>query len=287
MALADPFVLIGQLTDTHVVALDADGRSPDELYVDNNERLVTAVASINAERPVLDVLLGTGDLTNWGRPAEYEQLADLTAPLTVPFLPIPGNHDDRDLLRSTFPEVDWVDAPHASWVTTVGRHDDSPVVRIIGLDSTMPGDPGAEFDHEREMWLRSILVDAHDGPTLLALHHPPFATGIGWMDRSGFVGLERLTAVLAEHPVGRVVCGHFHRPVSSSIAGIPAQVGVSTVQHVDLDLAPDAGVSLIVDAVGYQIHRVAASGIVTHTRYIDTGDGVPSARIIPSWADDF
>ncbi len=58
---------------------------------------------------------------------------------------------------------------------------------------------------------------------------------------------------------------------------------MSTVQHVDLDLAKGAAVSLIVDPVGYQIHRIAGSSVVTHTRYIETGH----RRIIPTWADDF
>jgi Icc protein len=282
----DRFVLIGQLTDTHVVALDADGRCPDEVWVDNNDRLVSAVAGLNAEAPAMAAVLGTGDLTNWGRPAEYVNLAALLGPLTVPFLPIPGNHDDRDLLRSTFPDMPWVDADHASWVTVVSG------VRLVGLDSTIPGQPGAEFDAAREEWLRSVLAGVHDGPTLLAVHHPPFVTGVGWMDRAGFIRLDRLTAVLTDHPVDRVLSGHFHRPVTSTIAGIPAQVCLSTVQHVDLDLAPDAGVSLIVDPVGYQIHRVSRSGIVTHTRYIEThdidnGDVERSGRIIPSWAADY
>jgi 3',5'-cyclic AMP phosphodiesterase CpdA len=274
-------VLVGQLTDTHVAAEGPDGAPLDELFVDNNARLVAAVASINAEVPALDVLLGTGDLTNWARPAEYDILAELMAPLTVPFLPLPGNHDDRDLLRATFPDAPWVDAAHASWVTVVEG------VRIVGLDSTRPGEPGAEFDHEREAWLRSGLSEGHGGVTLLALHHPPFATGVGWMDGSGFVGLEQLRAVLTEHRVDKVMCGHFHRPASSTIAGIPVQVGLATVQHVDLDLAPDAGVSLVIDPVGYQIHRVSAGTVVTHTRYIDTKERASTRRIIPSWADDF
>jgi len=280
-------VLIGQLTDTHVAAVGADGVPLDELFVDNNARLVSAVSSINAESPPLDVLVGTGDLTNWARPQEYEILAELTAPLTVPFLPLPGNHDDRDLLRATFPDTPWIDAAHASWATVIG----DPAVRIIGLDSTIPGEPGAQFDEERERWLRTVLAESHDGVTLLALHHPPFETGIGWMDASGFVGLDRLAAVLAEHPVDKVICGHFHRPVSSTIAGIPAQVGLSTVQHVDLDLAVGAGPSLIIDPVGYQIHRVSHSAgrasVVTHTRYIDTPERSSTARLVPSWADDF
>jgi Icc protein len=279
----EPFVLVGQLTDTHVAASGRDGVPLDELFVDNNARLAAAVASINEEAPALDVLIGTGDMTNWARPEEYEILAELMAPLTVPFLVIPGNHDDRDLLRATFPDVPWVDAVHASWVTVIG----DPAVRVIGLDSTLPGEPGAEFDHERERWLRSVLADAHDGVTVLALHHPPFATGVDWMDASGFVGLDLLETVLSEHPVDKVICGHFHRPVSSTIAGIPAQVGLSTVQHVDLDLTPGAGPSLIVDPVGYQIHRVTARDIVTHTRYIDTRERSSTQRVIPSWADDF
>jgi Icc protein len=274
-------VLIAQLTDTHVVDPDADGNVPDEVYVDNNGRLVSAVASLNAEVPAMTVVLGTGDLTNWARPGEYDRLAELLAPLAAPFLALPGNHDDRDLLRATFPETPWIDAEHASWVTTVGEGDER--VRIVGLDSTDPGEPGAAFDDDREAWLRAVLGEPHDGVTLLALHHPPFATGVGWMDASGFIGLPRLEAVLVDHPVAKVVCGHFHRPVSSMIAGIPVQVGLSTVQHVDLDLAPGAGVSLIDDPIGYQIHRIAGSSIVTHIRYIETGHH----RIVPSWADDF
>ncbi len=274
-------VLIAQLTDTHVVDPDADGNVPDEVFVDNNGRLASAVASLNAEVPAMNVVLGTGDLTNWARPGEYERLAEMLAPLAVPFLALPGNHDDRDLLRATLPATPWIDAEHASWVTTVGPDDER--VRIVGLDSTDPGEPGAAFDDEREAWLRSVLGEPHDGVTLLALHHPPFATGVGWMDASGFVGLPRLEAVLVDHPVAKVVCGHFHRPVSSMIAGIPVQIGLSTVQHVDLDLAPGAGVSLIDDPIGYQIHRVAGSSVVTHTRYIETGH----QRIVPSWADDF
>lgn len=278
---AGSFTLLGQLTDTHVVDPTPDGTVGDELFVDNNARLRSAVASLNAEQPALDVVLGTGDLTNWGRPGEYDRLAELLQPLTPLFLPIPGNHDDRDLLRATFPTVPWVDAAHASWVVDVSG------VRVVGLDSTIPGEAGAEVDEERCAWLREVLAVRSEGVTILALHHPPFATGVGWMDGSGFVGLDRLESVLVDHPVDKIVCGHFHRPVSSTIAGIPAQVGLATVQHVDLDLAPGAGPSLIIDPVGYQIHRIAGRNVVTHTRYIDTPEPSSTARIVPSWADIF
>jgi len=65
------------------------------------------------------------------------------------------------------------------------------------------------------------------------------------------------------------------------------QVGLATVQHVDLDLAPGHGPSLIIDPVGYQIHRIADRRVVTHTRYIDTAEPSSTERIIPTWADEF
>jgi 3',5'-cyclic AMP phosphodiesterase CpdA len=268
-----PPLLIAHLTDTHVIGVGED----DERHVDNNARMERAIAGLIAEEPAVAAVVATGDLTNWGRATDFARLAELVEPLRVPFLPIPGNHDDRDLIRRTFPDVPWEHAEHASWVTEVGG------VRVVGLDSTIPGAPGAAFDAPREAWLRSVLGRTHDGVTILAIHHPPFPTGIGWMDRSGFVGLDRLEEVLADHPVDRVVCGHLHRATTSTVAGVPVQVGLSTVQAVALDLAPDAGPRLVVDAAGYHLLVVAGQRIVTHTRYISP-DAAPYA---PEWADRY
>lgn len=267
-------LLVAQLTDTHVVDPALDPHTNEELFVDNNAQLALAVGRINAESPAMTAVLATGDLTNWALPVEYEALTQLLRPLRAPVLPLAGNHDERDPVRAAFPDLPWVEADHASWVVDVGGADHSvrrtPAVRIVGLDSTRRGEPGGEFDTAREDWLRSVLASppTHRGPTIVAMHHPPFASGIAWMDAAGFVGLDRLEAVLLDHPVERIVCGHLHRPMLSTIAGIPAQVGPATVHHVDLDLAPDAGVSLVTDPTGYQILRITDHGIVTHTRYL-------------------
>jgi Icc protein len=271
VALPSP-ILIGQLTDTHVVA-NAD---PGDHYVDNNARLAKAVAAIIAEAPALDVVLVTGDLTDTSHPDAFVTLLETLAPIGVPVLPLPGNHDTRAATRRAFPDAGWTDADHLSWVHNVRG------VRIIGLDSTRPGHHGAEFDDDRADFLSAALAKPHAGPTLLAMHHPPFATGIGWMDEAGFVGLDRFTEVLSAHPgtVDKIMCGHLHRSITSVVAGVPAQVGISTVQHVALDLGPNSEPSLIHDPVGYQIHRVADGRVVTHARYIQTG----SAPFVPAWA---
>jgi 3',5'-cyclic-AMP phosphodiesterase len=266
-------VLLAHLTDTHVIGRGED----DEWHVDNNARMERAIAKLNAERPAPAAVIATGDLTNWGRASDFARLAELVADLALPFLPLPGNHDDRELIRRTFPDTPWIEAEHASWTTVVEG------VRIVGLDSTIPGQPGAEVDTRRLTWLRSVLGAPHDGPTLLAVHHPPFPTGIAWMDRSGFIGLDALEQVLRDHPVDRVICGHMHRAIHSTLAGVPVQVGLSTVQAVELDLRPEAGPRLVVDAAGYHLLLVDGRRIVTHTRYI-APDADPYR---PEWADRY
>ena len=51
-----------------------------------------------------------------------------------------------------------------------------------------PGRNGAAFDRERRVWLESALET--DSATILAMHHPPFTTGVDWMDAQGFIGIE-------------------------------------------------------------------------------------------------
>ena len=102
------------------------------------------------------------------------------------------------------------------------------------------------------------------------------------MDRAGFIGLDRFAEIVGGASVDRIICGHMHRPIGSSVGGVAAQVAMSTVQHVALDLAPRAGVSLVRDPVGYQLHRVQGGAVVTHSRFIETGE-VPFE---PDWAAD-
>jgi Icc protein len=264
-------VHFAQITDTHVVAADTD----EVLYVDNNARLAEAVASINDEATPISAVLATGDMTQWGAAVEFAQLAELLAPLTMPVLPVPGNHDDRAEMRRCFPDHPWADTAHLSWVVAIDG------VRIIGLDSTVPGEAGAAFDDDRERWLEAMLGAPHDGPTILAMHHPPFITGIGWMDRSGFDALDRFEAVVRESgAVDRIVCGHVHRPMSAMVGGVLAEVGPSTAIHVALDLEAGAPKRVVRDAAGYRIFRVHGSTIVGHVRSIGTGE----AAFVPAWA---
>ena len=47
----------------------------------------------------------SGDLADTPTPEEYDHLKRLLAPLKLPFVGIPGNHDSREMMRAAFPRA--------------------------------------------------------------------------------------------------------------------------------------------------------------------------------------
>ncbi len=104
------------------------------------------------------------------------------------------------------------------------------------------------------------------------MHHPPFDTGIGFMDRIGLAGREALAALLARHRnVERVVCGHVHRPVHVRFAGTVASICPSPAHQIVLTFDDRAGDAFVMEPPAFQLHlwRPAGGGLVTHTVMID------------------
>ncbi len=263
-------MLLAQLTDTHVL----DPESDEERWVDNNARLALAISALNAEHPAPDLVVATGDLTNDGQPGELAELVRQLGGLDVPLMVLPGNHDDRASLRAAFDQP-WGVESHLSWSIECGP------IQVIGLDTTVPRQIHGLFDAEREAWLVETLARSAGRPTLIAMHHPPFVSGISWMDGGRLRRAAAFAALVAANPqVNRIVCGHLHRPVQTAVGGVLTTVGLSTVHHVALNLAEDATIEMIRDPAGYQLHNFDGANWVSHTRYIDTGE----AAFVPSWA---
>jgi len=264
-------VLVAQLSDPHIVARGAIFRAPvagpppaDERVsteIDTAAHLASAVAALNALDPRPDAAVVTGDLCDHGERAEYENLHELLAPLQMPVFLIPGNHDSRDGMRALF--------GHAGYLPATGflqyAIEDFPL-RIIALDTLITGQHGGELCAERLRWLDETLAAAPDRPTLVLMHHPPFATGIEYMDGHGFRNPEALAAVIAQHPqVERIACGHLHRSIDRRFAGTVAGTAPSTAHQIRLDLRPGVRLHFRFEPPGYQLHLWEAGGLVTHT----------------------
>src|SRR5262249_43888751 len=222
-------MLIAQITDTHIKPHGAlaYGR------VDTAPYLARAVAHLLELRPRPDVVLATGDLVDGGRPDEYRRLRDLLAPLSMPVYLIPGNHDEREALAAAFPD-------HA-YLPRAGRFmqyvvEDYPV-RLIALDTLVPGQVGGRLGAEPLGWLAARLGEAPAGPPVLFMHPPPFTTGIARMDEHGLANAAELADVVARHrQVQRIVCGHLHRSIQAVVGGTLATTAPSTAHQIALDL---------------------------------------------------
>ncbi|MGD9868449.1 MAG: phosphodiesterase [Hyphomicrobiales bacterium] len=239
-------MLIAQLTDTHI-------RPPGRLAyrkVDTAAYLERAVEHLGKLPLPVDAVIFTGDLVDFGTDAEYERLAALIAPIKLPVYPIPGNHDDRDAMRRAFAHVSELPkSGDLSYAVECGQ------LRLVMLDSTMAGKPHGDLDSARLRWLDETLCAAPGRPVLLALHHPPFLTGIRHMDVQNCFNSEGLEAVLTRHPqVLSVVCGHIHRTIFTSFAGRSASIAPSPAHAVDLDLDPLGAPAFRLEPPGLHLH---------------------------------
>lgn len=265
-------MLIAQITDMHILAAGKLFHSPrrafpadagsDWSHIDTAAHLARAVAELNAHDPRPDVVLLTGDLTDHGGPEEYANLRALLAPLAVPAYLIPGNHDDREALRAAFADAEYL--PRNGFLHYVVE--DYPV-RIVALDTNIPGEHPGELCAARLQWLDATLAAAADRPTVVMMHHPPFATGIEHMDRSALREPEAFAAVVARHPqIERILCGHMHRTISRRFAGTVVGTAPGTAHQLLMDINPDSRAHFTFEPPGYQLHLWRdGDGLVTHT----------------------
>lgn len=250
-------MLIAQFSDLHI-------RLPGLLAyrrVDTAAYLRAAVEHLMQLVPRPDALLITGDLVDFGTPEEYEHLAELLAPVTMPIYAIPGNHDGRAAFRVAFGARGYLPAEgFLQFAVDLGP------LRLIGLDTLVEGRGGGALCEERLGWFEDTLREAMDVPTLVALHHPPFATGIAHMDRIGLEGAAAFAALVERHPQIEVItCGHVHRVVSTTLAGRRVLIAPSVAHQVALDLTPEGPDCFTLEPPGYYLHRWDGTCLVTHT----------------------
>ncbi|MCG6113943.1 MAG: phosphodiesterase [Mesorhizobium sp.] len=262
-------MLIAQISDAHVGV-------PGTLFYDRYDTaaaLTRAVDALNRLDPRPDVVLFTGDLGDKGTPQEYVRIRELLSVLEIPLFVIPGNHDKRDAMLEAFADVAYLPRGSAFFHYAV---EDYPI-RLVGLDTVAPQEFGAgELCAERLAWLDETLAAAPDRPTIIFMHHPPFDTGIGHMDRIKCANGPALAELVARHPqVERILCGHVHRPVQTRFGGTIAQIAPSIAHQVPLDLRPDGPPAFIFEPPAFMLHHWQPDrGIVSHTHYI--GDFGPA-----------
>ena len=252
-------MIFAQISDIH---LRPEGDLAHDV-ADTASGLASAVRRLEALDPPADAVFITGDLVDVPDAGAYSQLRSLLDPLRSPVYLIPGNRDDRTNLRAAFGDAGYFPENGAFLHYAVEEFS----VRFLALDTLKEGAKTGELCGERLSWLADRLAEAPDRPTVILMHHPPFKTGVPFMDGQEFEGADAFAGIVgAYNNVERVLCGHLHRAIQRRFAGTLACVAPSTAFHMPLDLRAAADLNLVLEPAAGFLHVWSPGvGMVTHT----------------------
>src|SRR5579862_7122924 len=158
-----------QLSDVHLAASGFMGEFP------TRDNLVAALRTIRELRIRPDAIVLTGDLADRAEPECYRDLLGLMEALAddlgSELLFVPGNHDDRAAFREHLLGEQPGDSPINQTCHFGG-------LRVIALDSVVPGDVSGLLDEISLEYLRSELSTPAPEGTVVIFHHPPIASPI-------------------------------------------------------------------------------------------------------------
>lgn len=217
------------LSDTHL-----RGPGP-RLFdsVDGEASLTAALDAIETSGIAPDAIVFTGDLVDLGEAAAYDAIRALVEPfaerLGARLLWVMGNHDDRGAFREHL-----LDETPAEPTAPYDRVDELDGLRIVTLDTSVPGHHHGELSAAQLEWLRDVLATPAPLGTVLAMHHPPVPSVLPLAASVELRDQNRLADVLRGTDVRAIIAGHLHYSTFATFAGIPVSVASSTCYAQDL-----------------------------------------------------
>jgi Icc protein len=217
--------VIAHISDTHFLG----GKRPLYGTVDTDHHLGRALEQLERSGTAPEAIVITGDLADLAEPEAYERLKAAIQPVAdrigAQVIWVMGNHDERPPFSAAF----------------FGEQSDQPLdrvyhlggLRIIALDSTVPGYHHGQLTDAQLDWLRAELATPAEDGTLLALHHPPIPTPIEIMAIIELEEQHRLADVIRGTDVRAILAGHLHYSTSGTFAGIPVSVAAATCYTID------------------------------------------------------
>lgn len=237
--------LIAQLSDIHA--------APDN---NNLARLHQAIGWLKTLQP--DLLVLTGDLTDGGWHEGYLAIDNALRQLSCQTRILPGNADDKAVMCATLPAFS-----HHSPGDAMHFCQQLDGVAVMGIDVTVAGASHGDI-RPHLPWLKNALA-ASPQPAIIFLHQHLFPSGIAPLDTAMCHGSQELSPLIAALPFPPLaLCsGHVHRPMSSTVAGVPAFIcgSICPANPLMLNAQHTPPVN---DPPGLMIHEIRKGRRVSH-----------------------
>lgn len=263
------------LSDPHFLAggVPLGGRYAVE---ETFSRTLEAVRVID---PAPDAIVITGDLTDLGEPDAYQRLRRAVEPvaqeLGCVIVWVAGNHDERPALRNALLDGQPSEEP----VTGVW---DLGGLRLIALDTSVPGWHHGDLDTGQLAWLAETLSTPAPHGTLLAMHHPPLPSHLPLFDILELRHQDELAEVIRGTDVRGILAGHLHYSSNGTFADIPVSVASATCYTMNL-ARPAARVNGMDAAQAFRVVHVHPETI-THT-VVPVADAPTGEYFSPEWLE--
>ena len=244
-----------QITDLHI------GHPPHQHGIDPCANLDRIVDTINMLALQPDFVLVTGDLVADETVESYELLNQHLDRLETPYFLLPGNHDDRDMIRAQWPRHDYLQTVSDHLQYAVEMDD----FLLIALDTQLTGEVNGTLCDDRLDWLEQQIAGTGNKPVILAQHHPLNA----WAKEPHADCRPRFAEILRAHGnIAAILCGHLHRAMTLSFAEVPVLVAPSTAYTFFYPPVPDVPLLVTDEPPGYAIHYWTRHGLESHAIHV-------------------
>ena len=252
-----------QISDPHIVPNgqlaygEVDTAVALASCVETIDRLLSEIGSV-------DLVIVTGDITDFGTKEEYQRFREIMGHLSLPYRVIPGNHDNIENMRACFSDQPWMSSEGP--INWTFKFND---MILIALDSSIADCAHGNLSENTLSFLSDTLELQNGLPALVAIHHPPVMIGIEKMDTQNLRESAKLHSILSSYSgEKRLICGHVHRNIVASFGSFICQIAPGVSHAVSMDLRPGAPNCFTKEPGGFLLHEVR-SGFVTH--HIPTG----------------
>ncbi len=185
----------------HLADLHLPASSNKTLHgVSPHANFAQAVAATRKLVPAPDLIVLGGDLLEDGEHASYQTVLDAFKEAQVPVHAVLGNHDSLAGFRKTALPPRGSDFAGYYSFDLKGAH-------FVMLYSACPGKEFGRLEERQLLWLNEDLRRNAGKPVLVFLHHPPFDTGVGWLDKLKLADSEGFWEIIP--PYARNILGVF------------------------------------------------------------------------------